>query len=226
MAKRLTEKQIEGIKQSFIDGKTVEYLSEHNQCTKLTIIRNLKKSLGEKYFKELMQLNKDQKQYESHQGNKEQILINDQKNIDKPNKDNNEIISFDTQNERDYSLSSSFLEITPLDCEIESANRQELSSIPITEIQLPEVAYMIVDKNIELDIKFLKDFPAWEFLPVEDLDRKTIEIFLDLKSAKRLCNKAQKVIKVPNTNVFRIVSAILIERGISRIVADDKLISL
>ncbi len=226
MAKRLTEKQLEVIKQSFIDGKTVEFLSEHNKCTKLTIIRNLKKSLGEIYFKKLIKLHKDQKQFKSNQENKEQIFINHEEKLDSPKKDNTEIMSFDTQNERDFSLSSSFLEITPLDCEIKSSNRQELSSVPITEIQLPEVAYMIVDKNIELDIKFLKDFPAWEFLPVEDLNRKTIEIFLDLKSAKRLCNKTQKVIKVPNTNVFRIVSSILIERGISRIVADDKLISL
>ena len=226
MAKRLTEKQIEEIKQSFIDGKTVEFLSEHNKCTKLTIIRKLKKSLGEIRFKKLMKSHKDQKQLESNEGKKEQIFINDEKNLDNPKKDSEEKMSYHIHNESDYSLSSSFLEITPLDYEIESSNRKEFSSVPITEIQLPEVAYMIVDKNIELDIKFLKDFPEWEFLPLEDLNRKTIEIFLDLKRAKRLCNKTQKVIKVPNTNVFRIVSAILIERGISRIVADDKLISL
>ena len=32
---------------------------------------------------------------------------------------------------------------------------------------------MIVDKKIELEIKLLKDFPDWEFLPYEDLKRKT-----------------------------------------------------
>ena len=85
---------------------------------------------------------------------------------------------------------------------------------------------MIVSKNIELEIKSLKDYPNWEFLPEEDLKRKTIEIFFDLKSAKRACIKEQKVIKVPNTEVFRIASPILISRGISRIVSDEKLISL
>ena len=85
---------------------------------------------------------------------------------------------------------------------------------------------MIVDKKIELEIKLLKDFPDWSFLPKDDLCRKTIEIYLDLKIAKRFCNKDQKVIKVPNTNVFRIAAPILIARGISRIVSADKLIAL
>ncbi len=85
---------------------------------------------------------------------------------------------------------------------------------------------MIVDKKIELEIKLLKDYPEWEFLPNEDLKRKTIEIYCDLKLAKRVCSKDQKVIKVPNTDVFRIVSPILISRGITRIVSAEKLIAL
>ena len=48
----------------------------------------------------------------------------------------------------------------------------------------------------------------------------------DLKIAKKVCSKDQKVIKVPNTNVFQIVSPILISRGISRIVSEEKLIAL
>ena len=49
---------------------------------------------------------------------------------------------------------------------------------------------------------------------------------MDLQKAKRMCNKEQKVIKVPNTDVFKIVAPLLISRGISRIVNDDKLIAL
>ena len=58
------------------------------------------------------------------------------------------------------------------------------------------------------------------------MDRKTIKIYFDLKSAKNDCNKKKKVIKVPNTKVFEIVSPILISRGISRIVTPDQLIAL
>ena len=85
---------------------------------------------------------------------------------------------------------------------------------------------MIVDKKIELEIKLLKEFPDWNFLPTDDLNRKTIEIYLDLNIAKRFCNKDQKVIKVPNSDVFRITAPLLISRGISRIVSADKLIAL
>ena len=83
-----------------------------------------------------------------------------------------------------------------------------------------------MDNKIELAIKYLKDYPDWQFLSEEELNRKTIEIFLDLKEAKRSCNKEQKVIKVPNTEVFKIVAPLLVSRGISRIVSTDKLISL
>ena len=85
---------------------------------------------------------------------------------------------------------------------------------------------MVVDNKIELEIKYLKEYPDWQFLSQEELKRKTIEIFLDLKDAKRSCNKEQKVIKVPNTEVFKIVAPILVSRGISRIVSSDKLIAL
>ena len=122
--------------------------------------------------------------------------------------------------------STEFVEISPVDFEIENVPRKEFSSIPIQEIDFPKTVYIIVDKNIELEIKSLKDYPQWEFLPNEDLQRKTIEIYCDVKVAKRACSKEQKVIKVPNTDVFRIVSPILISRGISRIISAEKLIAL
>ena len=56
--------------------------------------------------------------------------------------------------------------------------------------------------------------------------QKTIEIFFDLKTAKRVCKKEQKVIKVPNTDVFRIASPVLVSKGITRIVSAEQLIAL
>ena len=37
----------------------------------------------------------------------------------------------------------------------------------------------------ELEIKLLKDFPEWQFLSENELTRKTIEIFEDIKTAKK-----------------------------------------
>ena len=85
---------------------------------------------------------------------------------------------------------------------------------------------MVVEKTIELEIKTLKDYPDWQFLSENELNRKTIMVFFELRSAKNMCNKEQKVIKVPNPEVFKIVAPILNSRGISRLVTEDKLIAL
>ena len=227
MTKRLTEKQKANIVNSFKNGSNVEYLSEEFKCTISTIIRNLKKDLGEKTYKLLAKKNKNSFQNNNDNENinvdisdTDLKLVSTNNDFDKTNiKDKNDKAS-------NQSSLKEFVEIAPLNFEIENSSRKELSSIPIDEIEFPKIVYMVVDKNIELEIKLLKDYPDWEFLPNEDLNRKTIEIFFDLKTAKRACNKDQKVIKVPNTNVFKIVSPILISRGISRIVSEEKLIAI
>jgi len=45
LTKRLTEKQKQEIVESFESGKDIDTLSQENNCTNLTIIRNLKKKL-------------------------------------------------------------------------------------------------------------------------------------------------------------------------------------
>ena len=222
MAKRLSEKQKEEIKINFLDNQSVEILSEKFNCTKTTIIRNLKKSLGEKKYKEILNRLNEPFDVEG-----ENLLENDNKqtfedNIIKNTEDN----SIGTSNEDNISPFESFIEITPLDHDFEDVSQKDISSIPLSEIKLPNMVFLIVKKEIELETKYLKDYPEWQFLPQNDLKRKTIEIHFDLKTAKRMCNKDQKVIKVPNTDVFRIVAPILMSRGISRIVTAENLISI
>ena len=221
MAKRLTEDQKKKLISTFKKGIKIEELSQRFNCSKLTIVRNLKKNLGESKYKEIITNNKN--------------LIPDSRKLEKSKKIKSEIdsaIKGNTSNNNlnknasDFAPEDSFFEIVPLDYEIENLPRKELSSVPISEVDFPKVVYMIVDKKIELEIKLLKDFPEWDFLPLNDLNRKTIEIFFDLNLAKRSCNKDQKVIKVPNTDVFRIAAPILIDKGISRIVCAENLISL
>ena len=157
--------------------------------------------------------------------------IIDSRNFKRNSKTSNKKIEFDKNQNNSVSFIQedseyNFVELAPLDYEIDNTLRKELSSVPINEVEFPKVVYMIVDKNIELEIKLLKDYPDWEFLPNEDLNRKTIEIHFDFKKAKRVCSKEQKIIKVPNTDVFEIASPILLSRGISRIVSAEKLIAL
>ena len=224
MAKRLTQIQKDEIIQSFLNGKTVEVLSQEFNCTNLTISRNLKKKLGDEKFKELIKKAKSGTELIENRNKKIPLFSGiskdneGKKNYD--NKINNKYI------EQELTSVNIFTEIAPLDYEVENASQKDLSSISINEINFPKTIYMIVDKKIELEIKYLKDYPEWQFLSQEELNRKTIEIFDDLKIAKRVCNKEQKVIKVPNTNVFKTVASILLSKGISRIVSSNKLIAL
>ena len=224
MAKRLTEKQKEEIKINFLDNQSVDLLSEKFKCTKTTIIRNLKKSLGEIKYKEI--LNRLNATFDLKNEN---LLENDNQQINEKNKINktdDTSISINISNEDKINPFESFIEITPLDHNFEAVSQKDISSIPLSEIKLPNMVFLIVKKEIELETKYLKDYPEWQFLPQNDLQRKTIEIHFDLKTAKRICNKDQKVIKVPNTDVFRIVAPILMSRGISRIVTAENLISI
>lgn len=225
MAKRLSEEQKKEITKLFSGGESIDKLSEDFNCTNTTIIRNLKKSLGEIKYKELTMMGKSsdqllRKEYLNVPINKDKLIKKDQ--IGNKNQDSNIVENI----EQNFLEASSFIEITPLNYEIESSPQKDLSSIPISEIDFPKTVFMVVDKKIELEIKYLKDYPNWQFLSNEELKRKTIEIFDDLKVAKRICNKEQKIIKVSNTDVFRLVAPILLSKGISRIVNSDILIAL
>ena len=214
MARRLSETEKKEIVRFFTDGKTIEELSIEFNCTKLTISRNLKISIGEKKYKEFFTNNK--RSIKAIDQNKREMVLKNESNS----------INLKENVDEDYFPSNSFLEITPLNCEFDNTTQKDLSSVPISEIQFPNIVYMIVDKKIELDIKYLRDYPDWQFLAKDELNRKTIEIFVDLKNAKKFCNKEQKVIKVPNTEVFKISAPLLLNKGISRIIFADQLIAL
>ena len=213
MPKKLLQKEIEEIINGFFNGKTIEELAKAFSCTKITINRHLKKSIDEERYKQTILQNNKKKEIAAN--NKTDLSS---ENFDKPFNDNKDLI---------HSFSdSTFVEIAPLEYEIDNTPQKDLTSIPISEADLPKKVYMIVDKTIELETRYLREYPEWQFLSEEELNRKTIQIFIDLKVAKRFCNANQKVLKVPNTDVFRLVAPFLLEKGISRIVSDDKLISL
>ncbi len=225
MAKRLSEKQKERIIALFIKGKTLDFLALEFNSTKLTISRNLKKNLGEGEYKKFLKNSKINKDYIENE--KINGSLGNEKNLNKEINLKTNFEETSRDDAQDLFLSETpFMEIAPLDYDIENVPQKDLSSVPISEIKLPNIVYMIVDKNIELQTKYLRDYPDWRFLSQEELSRKTIQIFLDSKNAKKFCNKEQKVIKVPNTEVFKIVAPILLSRGISRIIIEDNLISL
>ena len=91
---------------------------------------------------------------------------------------------------------------------------------------LPESVYMIVDKKVELDLQPISDLPEWSFLPENELKRNAILLFSNQRSAKRICSRNQRVIKIPNTSIFQLSKSYLISKGITRLILEDSIIGL
>ena len=227
MPKKVSEKEKQELVMAFLNGQAIEDLAEKFNISKITITRHLKKEISEHEYKEIIKKSKSlEKQAETNKSQTENLLKGNFDNEDIKNNTNDPKILNENITSSNFEPIDSFFEIAPVDYEIDNSSRKELSSVSLSEVDFPRVVYMVVDKKIELEIKLLKDFPEWQFLPKDDLCRKTIEIFFDLDLAKRSCNKEQKVLKVPNTDVFRIASPVLIAKGISRIVCAENLIAL
>ena len=226
MAKRLSDNQKSEITQSFIQGKSIDDLSKIFKCTKLTISRNLKKILGNEKYSEIIEKKNNIEKSDKSKNNLSEVNEEEKEIKDIYTRNSLSENTFSIPPEEEELLVDTFFEIPPLDHEIENSKQKDLTSIPLSQVNLPSIVYMIVDKKIELEVKYLKEYPSWQFLSDKELNRKTIEIYFDLKIAKRLCNKEQKLIKVPNTDVFKIAAPFLISRGITRIVSPEKLIAL
>ena len=107
-----------------------------------------------------------------------------------------------------------------------------LSDRPLNQAQpfsvdlLPDSAYMLVDKVVELDARPLKEFPELGPLDDAEQERQGLCLFASPRAAKRQCGRSQRVIKVPDTAVFQRTSSYLLARGITRLVLDGTLIAL
>ena len=201
---------------SFIKGSNIKEISVSYDFSITTITRQLKKALGEKKFNEI----KNSKTKENFKISKKQLPCNSNLN-DSLVSPTEKVESLD-QNRDTFD----FVELEPLIQGIDLDKQKDISSKPLKNIKFPKTVYLIVDKEIELNPKLLNDYPEWRFLPNEDQNRYTLEIFSEQKEAKVRCNKNQKILKVPNPNVFLIASRNLITKGITRIIFGEILIAI
>ena len=128
----------------------------------------------------------------------------------------------------DYeNIDNNFEEIAPLLNGFDFDQEKQKSDFEILNYEsLPESVYMIVDKKVELDLQPISDLPEWSFLPENELQRNAILLFSNQRSAKRICSRNQRVIKVPNTSVFKLSKSYLISKGITRLILEDSIIGL
>lgn len=224
MPKIISDIKKEKMAEAFKEGLSFEDLTIQFDLKKITIIKHLKTIFGLKEYKRI--------EKERQVSNNENIIyetgVIKSNQMEEKNNLKNYSSSIDHAESNIDNLGSQddFFELAPLNENFNFAERKDLTSLPLENFDFPSILYMIVDKNIELDISFIKDFPEYSFLPDDDQGLKTIKLFSDKKSASLFCKKNQRVIKVPNTNVFKLSASFLIKKGIKRIIYEDNLLSL
>jgi len=217
LPRKVSEITKEKIKESFLQGSNIKEISLIYNFSIPTITRQLKNLLGDQQFNKIKQsisknqIDKKKKSKFSSNSYNGQTMKTIKEEVD--------------SNNNDYEINK-FVEIKPITEEVEFEIQKEISSQPLENIKFPKVVYLLIEKEIELKPKLLNDYPEWSFLPTEDLSRYTLEIFSEQKEAKMKCNKNQKLLKVPNPNVFFLASKYLKSKGISRMIFGDLLIAI
>ena len=167
MPKKISDSDQKKFVEEFKRGSTIKEIAKKYSLSNFTITKYIKRLLGESLYIDIM---KDPKSSDgshlSKDKDKKKSYITDPRD--------NSIISPNYENPKNVKTKKnpedegSFVEIAPLNYEFNYENQKELSSIPISEANFPDVVYMIVDKKIELEIKYLRDYPDWQFLSKDD----------------------------------------------------------
>ena len=221
MSRKVTEEQKKSILQQFIDGMDIKDISKIYNFTITTINRQLRNMLKEEDFLKIKNSNlgiKNAKDIDL-----KRYKISPSSNFLENNEEKKEPESTGTA---EFNVPDYYVEISPLVDGVEFENQKDISSIPIEKVNFPKVLFLISDSKNDLDIKPLKHYPTWDFLAPDEQNRMTIEIFSDQKIAKKVCLTQQKLIKIPNPKVLELASKKLKEKGITRIIYEDNLLSL
>ena len=97
---------------------------------------------------------------------------------------------------------------------------------PLEASMLPDSLYMLVDKTVELQPKPLRDFTELGQIPSDEEERQALQLFANPRQAKRHCGRTQRVIKMPDPDVFVRQASYLHVKGISRLVVEGALYAL
>ena len=250
ISRRLTKTQKSEILEAYRAGGNTNALAEKYNCTTNTINRTVKTLLSDSEYKLLKEkrskiINKKiqfvDKETQGKKVNEYDLSIKEvHKDYDT---EDNKITSLDFKsknitsenynneiNESDKNIKNSensFEVIAPLISSFDFDLENQKTEFEILNYEsLPQSVYMIVDKKVELDLLPLSDLPEWSFLPENELKRNAILLFSNQRTAKRSCSRNQRVIKIPNTNVFKVSKSYLVSNGITRLILEDSIIAL
>jgi hypothetical protein len=91
---------------------------------------------------------------------------------------------------------------------------------------LPSSAYMLVEKTVELQPQVLKELPELGQLPDDEQERQALVLYVNPRQAKRQCGRNQRVIRIPDIQVFELTAPNLVAQGITRVVVEGSLVAL
>jgi transposase-like protein len=119
-----------------------------------------------------------------------------------------------------------FHEIAVLPVDLPQVTTQQVICRPFASELLPDSVYMLVDKTVELDPRPLSEFPELGLSDPSEQQRQALCLYASPRAARRQCGRSQRVIKVPDTQVFEKTSSYLLARGITHLVVEGSLFAL
>ena len=146
------------------------------------------------------------------------LALDDAEDFGGADPDDNETFNTDDENV--------FHEIAVLPVDLPQVTTQEVICRPFASELLPDSVYMLVDKTVELDPRPLSEFPELGLSDPLEQQRQALCLYASPRAAKRQCGRSQRVIKVPDTQVFEQTSSYLLARGITHLVVEGSLFSL
>jgi hypothetical protein len=160
----------------------------------------------------------DQGGNEDGDGDGQILALDDAEDFGGADLDDNETFNTDDENV--------FHEIAVLPVDLPQVTTQEVICRPFASELLPDSVYMLVDKTVELDPRPLSEFPELGLSDPSEQQRQALCLYASPRAAKRQCGRSQRVIKVPDTQVFEQTSSYLLARGITHLVVEGSLFSL
>jgi transposase-like protein len=97
---------------------------------------------------------------------------------------------------------------------------------PFRDAVLPKSCYLVIDRLSELIVRPLKELTPNGTIPETEVRQKTLPIFDNHRVARRFSLRTQRVIKIPDSELFRKTTHSLKAKGITRIFLDGQVYTL
>jgi hypothetical protein len=102
-----------------------------------------------------------------------------------------------------------------------------LTVLPLADAAIPKVFYLVVDRGAELIAPPLRDFGELGEMSKDEAENRTLPMFDNHRVAKRFSNvRTQRVIKVPDNQLFYKTTRHLSAKGIKRFLLDGQVYTL